>query len=341
MNRLRAHWAIIAVIGLVVLALAGCGGGGQLSNNADLSDLVPSGGTLVPAFDPDTTEYTIALTTNAAGGMSFTPTAADSGASITINDVAATSGGVSNPVCLNIGDTAMEILVTAENNVNTKLYTVTVTADWLEDVFSGSATTGRDLGPDWTVYGTGTDEMYIDSGWVTSVYNDATNGAGVYAEYNGTVDYAGGLYASALVDLDVSAPLGGDPAIIGGIMINCDPNSWSGYYCQIEWDGFSAYQLVLVEFNGSTAVNTSAQSIAPAFATNTTYLLEIDSNGTSFTAKLWDSTGAATEYASVTLTDNPRTYTDGKVVFYNYVVNSSDNPTGDTLYWTNFYIERY
>jgi hypothetical protein len=336
MTRLKSHRAITAMFGLVVLALAGCGGGSPLSGNADLSNLIPSGGTLVPAFDPGTTAYTIAFTTNAAGGMSFTPTAEDNGATITVNDVATASGTASAPACLNIGGTTIEIFVTAENNVTTKTYTVTVTADWLKDEFTGGDTTGRNLGTDWTIYGTGTDEMNISSGWVSSSYNDATNSMGVYAAYNGTIDYTGGLYASALVNLG-----SGSPDIIGGIMINCDPSTWSGYFCQIEWNGSSAYQLVLVEFDGSVETYRSVSPITgTTFTAGTTYLLDIDSNGTSFTAKLWDGTGT-TEYASAALSDSPRTYSDGKVVFYNYVVDGSGNPTGNILYWTDFYIERY
>ena len=94
-----------------------------LSSNAALSGLtVSGGGTLSPSFDSDTTEYTF---TTRATKVTFTPTAADSGATIIINNAAVESGTAS-------GDFAvpwpkLPITVTAEDGTTTRTYYVTTT----------------------------------------------------------------------------------------------------------------------------------------------------------------------------------------------------------------------
>ena len=94
-----------------------------LSSNAALSGLtVSGGGTLSPSFDSDTTAYTF---TTRATTVTFTPTAADSGATISVNNGAVQSGTAS-------GDFAvpwprLPISVTAEDGTTTRTYYVTIT----------------------------------------------------------------------------------------------------------------------------------------------------------------------------------------------------------------------
>ncbi len=61
------------------------------NNNADLSNLVPSVGTLMPAFDPNTLSYTESVSSSTTS-MTVTPTAADAGATIMVNGQPVTSG---------------------------------------------------------------------------------------------------------------------------------------------------------------------------------------------------------------------------------------------------------
>jgi len=96
------------------------------SNNADLSNLALSSGTLNPAFASATTSYTAVV---AAGvtSIAVTPTAADPGATIQVNGATVASGSASGGISLNTGENTITIAVTAQDGVTTKTYTVIVT----------------------------------------------------------------------------------------------------------------------------------------------------------------------------------------------------------------------
>jgi len=102
------------------------------SNNADLSALTLSSGTLAPAFASGTTSYTAALA-NAVSSLTVTPTCAEANATIEarVNGgsfTPVTSGSPSGSLALNVGSNTIDIRVTAQAG-NTKTYTVTVTRD--------------------------------------------------------------------------------------------------------------------------------------------------------------------------------------------------------------------
>lgn len=94
-----------------------------LSSNAALSGLtVSGGGTLSPSFDSDTTVYTF---TTRATTVTFTPTAADSGATISVNNGAVQSGTTSGSFA--VPWTRLPITVTAEDGTTTRTYYVSTT----------------------------------------------------------------------------------------------------------------------------------------------------------------------------------------------------------------------
>ena len=100
------------------------------NNNADLSALSVTDGTnalsLTPIFSSGVTSYSIQVQ-NSVVNANFTPTALDSGkASIKVNGVSVGSGTTSNLIPLNTGDNTVDILVTAENGITTKTYTVVI-----------------------------------------------------------------------------------------------------------------------------------------------------------------------------------------------------------------------
>ncbi|MCR8846359.1 cadherin-like beta sandwich domain-containing protein [Paenibacillus sp. SC116] len=95
-----------------------------LSNNANLSNLVLSAGTLSPTFTAGTTNYT-ANVANGVTELDVTPTITDSKARVTVNGAAVASGSASR-VSLNVGANMITIVVTAEDGTS-KTYTVTVT----------------------------------------------------------------------------------------------------------------------------------------------------------------------------------------------------------------------
>jgi trimeric autotransporter adhesin len=96
------------------------------SNNADLSNLTLSTGTLTPVFAAATTSYTSSVA-NAVNSITVTPTAADANATITVNGTAVASGTASGNIALNVGSNIITTLVTAQNTTTTKTYTVDVT----------------------------------------------------------------------------------------------------------------------------------------------------------------------------------------------------------------------
>jgi hypothetical protein len=97
----------------------------QPSGNANLSNLVPSVGTLSPAFAAATLSYTVAVG-NATASISFTPTAQDSGATIMVNGSTVASGSASQAIPLVVGANTATIHVTAADGVTAKTYTVVV-----------------------------------------------------------------------------------------------------------------------------------------------------------------------------------------------------------------------
>ena len=121
---------------LVILTLlAGCfgsgGGGGDGDNgvpgtNADLSDLTLSAGPLDQAFQASQTVYTATVGFLAAT-TTVTPTTDDANATVTVNEAVVISGTASGSISLNEGANKITVIVTAEDGVTTKTYTIGVT----------------------------------------------------------------------------------------------------------------------------------------------------------------------------------------------------------------------
>ena len=95
------------------------------SSDATLSGLTLSAGRLSPTFRKDTPTYTAAVGYTVQQ-LTVTPTAKDSGATITINDTSVDSGS-GHEVDLDEGTNTITITVTAEDGTTKKPYTVTVT----------------------------------------------------------------------------------------------------------------------------------------------------------------------------------------------------------------------
>lgn len=96
------------------------------AQNADLSALVPSSGTLDPVFDSAAVTYnaTVPLSTTS---ITVTPTVVEAGATVTVNATPVTSGSASDPIALSVGPNVITTEVTSADLVTTKTYTLTVT----------------------------------------------------------------------------------------------------------------------------------------------------------------------------------------------------------------------
>ena len=103
------------------IALAGYG----VSTNANLTNLVLSAAAFAPAFAAATTNYsaTVPRTTTTT---TVTPTTADTNATVTVNGNALASGNASAPISLNLGTNIITIVVTAEDAITIKTYTISV-----------------------------------------------------------------------------------------------------------------------------------------------------------------------------------------------------------------------
>ncbi|AKL96033.1 cell wall/surface repeat protein [Clostridium aceticum] len=97
-----------------------------LSDNANLSGLSLSSGTLNPVFVSETTDYTASVA-NAVTSITVTPTVTDPSATVTVNGTPVVSGGASGAIGLNLGANTITVVVTAEDGTTIKTYTVTVT----------------------------------------------------------------------------------------------------------------------------------------------------------------------------------------------------------------------
>ena len=130
------------------------------STDADLASLAISAGTL-PAFDADTISYAVNVGNDVASVM-VTPTTADTGATLTIDGTDATSGTASAPIPLTAGvETAIVILVTAEDGSTEKTYTLTMT---------------RAAPPNQPPVIDGIDDLNVDAGTlVTLTFHSATD----------------------------------------------------------------------------------------------------------------------------------------------------------------------
>jgi len=116
---------------LSVLAFTGCGGGGgdggSASGNANLSSLSLSSVTLDQVFSPSLTTYSASVA-NTVSSTSVTPTQEDDNASsLGVNGALVTSGTASSAIALAVGMNTINVVVTAEDGVTQKTYTITIT----------------------------------------------------------------------------------------------------------------------------------------------------------------------------------------------------------------------
>ncbi|WP_166882133.1 cadherin-like beta sandwich domain-containing protein [Massilia mucilaginosa] len=91
---------------------------------AELTGLSLSNATLAPAFSPATTAYSASVGA-ATGSLTVTPSAA--AGSITVNGVAVASGNASAPIALLTAANLITVVVTAQDGLSSKTYTISVT----------------------------------------------------------------------------------------------------------------------------------------------------------------------------------------------------------------------
>jgi len=96
-----------------------------LSTNALLYLLSTSPGTLDRTFDPGDLNYSSSVD-NATTSITVTPTVNESHATVTVNGASVASGSSSDPLSLAVGSNLITIVVTAQDGITVKTYTLTV-----------------------------------------------------------------------------------------------------------------------------------------------------------------------------------------------------------------------
>jgi gliding motility-associated-like protein len=99
------------------------------SNNAVVSLKLTPSSTLVSTGVTGTTVTYSTTVDPATSSITITPTAQEEHASILVNGVAVASGTASAPIALNIGSTVIAVVVTAQDGISTRSYSITVTRD--------------------------------------------------------------------------------------------------------------------------------------------------------------------------------------------------------------------
>src|SRR6202012_1848322 len=84
-----------------------------------------SSGTILPTFSSGTTGYSVAEA-NSVSSVTVTPTASDATATIKINGVTVASGSASSAIALVVGSNTITAVVTAQDGVASKKYSLTV-----------------------------------------------------------------------------------------------------------------------------------------------------------------------------------------------------------------------
>lgn len=97
----------------------------SFSNDANLSALTISSGTLAPTFSSGTTSYTASVA-NGVSSVTVTPTVNQANATVKVNGTSVTSGSPSSSISLSVGANTITTVVTAQDG-STKTYTVVIT----------------------------------------------------------------------------------------------------------------------------------------------------------------------------------------------------------------------
>jgi gliding motility-associated-like protein len=120
-----------------------------LSSDATLSGLTINPGSISPAFDPQTQNYTASVG-NGVSSVSITPATADPYATVTINGVPVLSGSPGS-FLLSVGLNVFTVTVTAQDG-STLVYTITITrATGLIIVNNAFTPNGDGVNDTWTI----------------------------------------------------------------------------------------------------------------------------------------------------------------------------------------------
>ncbi|QPS09542.1 IPTL-CTERM sorting domain-containing protein [Delftia acidovorans] len=222
-----ARWSqpLLLLLGLgratfMALLLALAAPAWAVSDNADLSDLTLSSGALLPSFNSGQLNYT-AQVSNPTSTITITPTMADGTATVLVNGSPVANGASSGPLPLNVGPNTISVVVTAQDGVTVKTYTVTVTR--ASQLVTSTATTNI------ACNGSHTGIAAISPGGGTSPYTYAWSNLATTSMLTGL---AAGVYSVRVTDslgdyIDRSITVS-QPTAITASAVHTDPSSVGG-----------------------------------------------------------------------------------------------------------------
>jgi uncharacterized repeat protein (TIGR02543 family) len=163
------------------------------STDATLSALAISSGVLSPAFDSATLSYTASVSTST---ITITPTKSNSGA--TFAQYLGATGANAFTGALSAGPNIIRTVVTAQNGLATKTYTVTVT---LLPTLSALILLGGPLAPTFTSSTKNYRASVVNATSTTTITPTITSGTNATIKVNGTTVTSGS--ASGAISLEV------------------------------------------------------------------------------------------------------------------------------------------
>ncbi len=230
------------------------------SADANLSALTLSAGTLAPNFAGATTSYSASVP-NATTMVTLTPTTSDTMATVTVNGTAVVSGTTSGSITLNPGPNVITVVVTAQDMLSTKTYTVTVTRLSNNADLSNLALSAGTLAPT------------FDSG--TIAYAASVSNATTSVMITPTVSSP-----AATVTINGNAVVSGNA---GTVNLNVGPNNVA-VVVTAEDMTMKTYSVVVTRAASSDAnlsgLVLSSGAISPAFGPATTSYVQVVPNAT-------------------------------------------------------------
>lgn len=134
------------------------------SSDANLANITVSSGSLSPSFGSQTTAYQV----NVVNGVSTINVAGfvqDSKSTLKINNISVSSGTSLNDIPLAVGNNTITLVVTAEDGVTTKTYTLTVTRAKPSNLTGFELDTSNIQNSQLTLVGTNLDKLYTYQIW--------------------------------------------------------------------------------------------------------------------------------------------------------------------------------
>jgi gliding motility-associated-like protein len=248
------------------------------ASTSTLSSLAISSGTLTPVFASGTTNYTAGVS-NATTTVTLTPTVNDVNSTVKVNGVTVTSGTASAGIPLNVGPNTITTVVTAQDGITTKTYTVTVTrAPASIATLANLTISSGTLAP---VFASGT------SSYTASVGNTTTSVTltPTVSDINSTVKVNGATVASGTAS--------------AGIPLNVGANTITTIVTAQDGISTKTYTVTVTRAPASTAtlanLAISSGTLTPVFASGTTsYTANVTNATTSITLTPTTSVNTAT-----------------------------------------------